>query len=655
MVQATVTRNLKQFTKLPTVGLWNTQIREAINDDYPRKALSLYRQMKQKGVEPNKLTFPFVAKAGAKLSNLKQSQMIHAHVLKSPFSSDVFVGTAIMDMYVKCDHLDSAYNVFEEMPVRDVTLWNVMLLGFAHSGLVDRFFGVFAQMRLEGVHPDAVTIIGLTQAVIEFQDLYLVQAVHSVAIRFGMLDDASLANTIISAYGKSGDLAMAKDVFEMIDLDFKTVVSWNSLIAGYALSGNYWRVVDLYKWMCHYGFRPDISTFVSLFSSCVQPEALIYGRLVHCHVIQSGFDADICVVNTTIAMYSKCGDIDLARQLFEKISSKTCVSWTIMIAVYAEKGNLDEALTLFSNMEAAGEKPDAVTVVSLMSGCGQAGSLEVGRWLENYALSKGLEHSIALCNAAIDMYAKCGCIRDARRVFYCMPQKTVVSWTTMIAGCALNGEFMEALNLFSEMIELGLKPNHITFLAVLQACTHAGFLEKGWECFDLMTNVYGITPALEHYSCIIDLLGRRGNVKQALVLIKKMPVKPDAGIWGTLLNACKIHHNVEIGEYAAHCLSELEPDTAVSYVEMANMYASAERWEGVSRVRALMKCKGIKKSPGQSLVELNGKNHRFGVEERCHPECLRIYEVLNILALHLRKEGFSANSERFLQDEVQLQ
>ncbi|GMH29655.1 hypothetical protein Nepgr_031498 [Nepenthes gracilis] len=292
----------------------------------------------------------------------------------------------------------------------------------------------------------------------------------------------------------------------------------------------------------------------------------------------------------------------LCRQLFESMLWRTCVSWTAMISGYADKGDIDEALALFSGMEAAGEKPDMVTVVSLLSGCGQTGSLELGRWLENYALSNGFGDCVRVSNVLIDMYMKCGCINNAIILFYSMPQKTVVSFTTMISGCALNGEIVEALNIFFRMVKLGLNPNHITFLAILQACNHAGFLEKGLEFFDLMTKEYHIDPGLEHYSCIIDLLGRCGKVKEALKLVKKMPAKPDAGVWGGLLHACKIHHNVEIG-----------------------------RWDGVSRVRGLMKCKGVRKSPGQSHIEVNGKNHRFSVEERFHPECSRIYETLGVL------------------------
>ncbi|KNA15984.1 hypothetical protein SOVF_093400 [Spinacia oleracea] len=612
--------------------------------------------MKQEGSTPDNMTFPFIAKACAKISDLKSSQIIHTQIIKSPFWSDIFVGTAVVNMYVKCSELELAHKVFEKMPLRDVTLWNSMLLGFAHLGSVDRFFVLFQEMRLQGFVPDFITIIGLTQSVIELKDVNLVRGVHGFGIRVGMLNDVSLANTLISGYSKCWDLVSAEGIFDRICSDSRTIVSWNSLIAGHALVGKYYKTFLLYRCMlCNGRHKPDISTFLSLLSSCVQHEALSHGKLVHSHVIQLGCGYDVAVSNTLLTMYSKCGDIDSAWHLFQIMTHKTCISWTAMIGGFVAKGCLDKAYSLFLDMERAGEKPDVVTLLSLLSGCGQTGSLELGRWLDNYALSNGLRDSVIVCNAIVDMYAKCGNVDKAKEVFYSMHSKTVVSWTTMISGHALNGEFIEALELFFKMVRLGLKPNHITFLAILQACTHAGFLEKGMEFFDLMTRVYKLKPGLEHCSCMVDLLGRKGKFKEALAFIESMPFHPDAAIWGALLGACKIHQNVEIGEYAACHLYRLEPQAAASYVEMANMYASAGRWDGVSEVRAQMKCNRVKKIPGQSVIQVDGKNHIFGVEERCHPAVSQIYQVLDILTFQLKKDGASYLTEDLPEHEIKLQ
>ncbi|KAA8530983.1 hypothetical protein F0562_005727 [Nyssa sinensis] len=602
--------------------------------------------MMQQGVEPNNLTFPFAAKACGKLSNLRYSQIIHTHVAKLPFQSDIYVQTALVDMYVKCNGLDYAYDLFVKMPKRDVTSWNSMIVGFAQSGSLDRVSIIFYEMRFDRIRPDSVTIIGLTRSISATKNLKLVSAVHSFGIRIGIAIDVSVANTWIAAYSKCEDLDAAEMVFDGIDAHLRTVISWSSVVAGHAYFRDSFKAINFYRQMLYEGFSPDTSTILSLLSSCVWPETLYQGKVIHSHGIQAGCDLDISVLNTLISMYSKCGDINSARYIFDSMMDKTCVSWTAMIGGYAEKGDLDEALALFHSMAAMGEKPDLVTVLYLISGCGQMGALEIGRWADLYASSNGLK-TILVCNALIDMYAKCGSIRDAQEIFCTMHERTIVSWTTMIGGCALNGEFNKALDYFFLMVDLGIKPNRITFLAVLQACTHAGFLEKGWEFFDMMMKVYGIKPGLDHYSCMADLLGRKGKLKEALNFVQNMPIKPDTGIWGALLSACKNHRDVEIGEYVAHQLFELEPRVSAPYVEMANIYASAGRWDGVAAIRTMMKCNQVIKFPGQSLVQVNGKSYAFTVQDRCHPEGLLIYDTLDGLALQLKEEGYLSDVYEF--------
>eukprot|EP00257_Ricinus_communis_P027954 XP_025015368.1 pentatricopeptide repeat-containing protein At4g19191, mitochondrial isoform X2 [Ricinus communis] len=543
-----------------TINLFNSQIREAVNQNCAHKAISLFRQLKQKGIEPNNFTFPFILKACAKLSNLHYSQVIHTHVIKSPFYSNVFVQTALLDMCVKCHQLDIAYNVFVKMPKRDVTSWNAMLLGFAQLGFSERVFCMFREMRFAGVFPDSVTLMGVSGAISCMKDLELAKSVHSFGIRIGIHNDVSVANTWISLYAKCYDLAMAESVFNGIEVGLRSVVSWNSMIAGYAYLEKRIDALNSYKRMLHDGFMPDISTIVTLLSSCLQPEAVRQGMQVHSHGIRFGCDSEIHVANTLISMYSKFGDVYSARCLFDSMCNRSCVTWTSMISGYAEKGNMDEALKLFNAMEAA--------------------------------------------------------------------------------GCALNGLFKESLDLFYQMIDFGLKPNHVTFLSILQACTHGGFLDKGWECFNMMTKIYKLNPGLDHYSCMADLLGRKGKLKEALEFIKGMPVKPDAAIWSALLTACRIHCNVEMGEHAARHLFEMEPHVSFPYVEMANIYASAGIWDGVARIRTIMKSKRVLKSPGQSLVEVNGKAHAFTVEDRGHLDMEVVYAVLDGLVLQSKEEEF---------------
>ncbi|PWA65757.1 Pentatricopeptide repeat-containing protein [Artemisia annua] len=568
MIKTKVSQISHQFSNLVTVSQWNYAIKEAVNQSQYQNALILFRQMTQKRVQPNHLTFPIIAKACGKL-------------------------------------------------------------GLVQLGDVDKVLSLFKQMRVEGIQPDSLTVIGISQSIMGREGVRLVKAVHSFGIRIGIEVDVSVSNTWVSSYAKVRDLDSAEKLFREIDPRFVTVVSWNSIIAGYGYFNRYSKAISFYKKMLYDGFRPDLSTNLNLLSSISQHEALFAGKLIHCHGIKTGCDSDITILNTLISMYSKCDDLNAARLIFDSMMNKTCVSWTAMIGGYAEKGDLDVALALFDSMEATGLKPDLVTILNLIAGCGETGALEIGRWVEKYAVLNGLKNNLMVLNALIDMYAKCGSLKEAREIFCKMREKTVVSWTSMISGCALNGEFEEALTYFYRMLELGIRPNHITFLAVFQACNHGGFIKKGWEVYNLMTKVYKITPGLDHYSSMADLLARGGKINDALEFIRKMPIKPDVGIWSSLLSACKIHHNVEIGEFAAYNLFEMDPRAAAPYVEMANIYASEGRWDGVMDVRRLMKRNQVVKYPGQSVIQIRGKSYKFTVEDRCHPNGSVIYEVLD--------------------------
>ncbi|XP_074335863.1 pentatricopeptide repeat-containing protein At4g19191, mitochondrial [Apium graveolens] len=634
--KATIIPSYNHISNFSTVTLWNTKIKRAIKQNQLHKSLIYFTQMKQNNIQPNNLTFPFLAKACGKLTNLCNSQIIHTHVVKSPYCLDKYVQTGLVDMYVKCGRIEFAWKVFDEMSERDVASWNVMVLGVCQMGDLSRGLWLFSEMRLSGVEVDSITVIGLVQLGGFVKDVRFVSGVHCLGLRVGVEGDVLVGNTLIASYAKCGDLGSAEKVFYGIGFGCLSVVSWNSLIAGWAYGGQLIKAVGLYRMMLCYGFRPDGSTILNLLTSCVQREALNCGKSLHSHGIKVGCDAYVSVLNTLISMYSKTGDVCSARNVFDSMQEKTCVSWTAMIGCYAEKGDLDEAMVLFQSMEAAGLKPDLVTALYIISGCGQIGALETGRWIHNYAVLNKLRN-LVVSNALMDMYAKCGCMTLAREIFSTMHEKSIVSWTTIISGYALNGEFKEALDHFELMVELGLTPNHVTFLSVLQACNHAGFLEKGWECFHLMVNVYELSPQIEHYSCIADLLGRKGRLREAVEFVQNMRIRPDAGIWGALLSACKIHHNIEIGQYAAERLLEIDPQVAAPYVEMANIYASVGRWDGVSTMRSMMKDNQVTKYPGQSVVQVNGKTHTFTVEERCHPADLLIYDALDGLSLQLKE------------------
>ncbi|WOG82169.1 hypothetical protein DCAR_0101331 [Daucus carota subsp. sativus] len=639
---------MARISNYSTVTLWNTKIKQALKQNQLHKPLILFSQMKQLGIQPDNLTFPFVAKACGELRNLNNSEIIHTHVVKSPYRSDKYVQTSLLDMYVKCCSIDCAYKLFDEMSERDVASWNVMLSGFCQMGFWSRVVGLFSEMRLGGVEADSITIIGLVQLGCLVRDVRFVSSVHCLGMVVGVEVDVKIGNTLIASYAKCGDWDSAEKVFDGIGFDCLTVVSWNSLIAGCAYVGKSVESIGLYRMMLSHGYRPDGGTILNLLTLCDQDGALNCGKSIHSHGIKVGCNKDMSVLNTLISMYSKTGDVRSARNIFDAIKEKTRVSWNAIIGCYAERGDLDEAMALFRSMEASGHKPDLVTALYIISGSGKIGALETGRWIHSYVVLNKFHSNLVVSNALIGMYAKCGCMTLAREIFNTMHEKSIVSWTTIISGYALHGELKEALDHFELMLELGLTPNHVTFLSVLQACNHAGNLNKGWEYFYLMAIVYNLSPEIEHYSCMADLLGRRGKLKEAVEFVQNMRIRPDAGIWGALLSACKIHRNIEIGLYAAERLLAIEPQVGAPYVEMANIYASVGRWDGVSKMRTMMKNNQVTKYPGQSVVQVNGKTHTFTVEGRCHTADVLIYETLDGLNLQLQEKFDSAFIEEMV-------
>ncbi|XP_031485856.1 pentatricopeptide repeat-containing protein At4g19191, mitochondrial [Nymphaea colorata] len=621
----------------PTVSTWNCLIR-LYADSYWDASYSflLYREMRRRANQPDHLTFPFLLKGLGNGGTLSDAVCVHTHVLKSGFLSDLFVQTSLMSFYTKFCCMEYAHQIFDQMSERDTASWNVLIGGYSQKGCLGSVFSVFQGMRrLSYCSPDCITVMSLMQACVGEDNRQVGESIHCLVIKNGMEKDVSVKNTLIAMLGKCEDSESAELLFSEMDPLDRNTVSWNALISGCCCQEDSTGAVNIFNRMLQSDERPDLGTILSLVSALAEFDMLPAGGSIHCYVLKAGFDSNISAGNAIISMYSKCGDAQAAYQVFAEMRTRNRVTWTSIVSGFAQSGCSDEAKQLFKDMLMAGEKPDSVTIVAMLSACSISGDHEYGKWIHDYTIAGGLITNVIVCNALVDMYAKCGSMSDARQVFERMQEKNIISWTTMILGYAMNGEFKEALNIFSEMLKLGIRPNHVTFLAVLSACVHGGLLEKSLQIFHSMTATYHILPRLEHYACVADLLGRQGNIQQALDLIQSMPVRPDAGIWGALLGACRIHHEIEIGEFVAERLLELDP-SAVSHVSMANIYAGEGKWEGAARLRMMMKSKKVKKTPGCSFVQANGSTHSFAVEDRSHPEHRMIYEVVDGLALQLK-------------------
>eukprot|EP01018_Ginkgo_biloba_P029404 Gb_03474 [translate_table: standard] len=628
--------------------LWNVMIRGYANNGFGEEALTIYYQMLREGVQRDNFTFPFVLKACSGLSALQEGKGIHNHIVKTGFESDVFIANSLVNMYAQCGSIDDARQEFDKMPERDVVSWNSMIDGYAQNANVNAALTLFHQMHLTDMKPNAVTIVNALSACVQSTTLQQGKLIHNYAIRSGFASDAFVQNSLVTMYIKCGIIELARRLFDK--MSHRTAVSWNAMIAGYAQNGHANEALALFNQMQVADMKANSVTMVSVLQACAHLGALQQGKWIHDYIIRSGLESDFFVRNSLIDMYSKCGCVRFARELFDKMSKRNVVSWSAMIAGYAQSGLANEALSLFNQMQLEDMIPNSVTMVNVLLACTYLAALQQGKQIHSYIIKSGFESNVVIGTALIDMYAKCGVVGIAHRLFDKMPERNVISWSTMISGYGMHGYGQDALALFLQMQQIGIRPNHITFVSVLYACSHAGLVDEGWQYFDCMIRDYCITPRVEHYACMVDLLGRAGRLDEAHDFIRKMPLEATAGVWGALLSACRIHCNIELGELVAEHLFHLEPDNAGSYVLLSNIYAAVGRWDEVAKLRTMVKDKGLKKTPGCSLIEVNNKVHAFLVGDRSHPQSDKIYATLETLGRQMEEAGYVPNTNFVLHD-----
>lgn len=439
--------------------------------------------------------------------------------------------------------------------------------------------------------------------------------------------------------------------------------------------------------LCDGRVMPNRFTFPSVLKACARASMLREGKQVHGLILKIGFDTDEFVISNLVRMYVmsgfvddayalfcknvvdfdgscemelnkrrldgnvvlwnimidghvRVGDLRSAKKLFDEMPQRSVVSWNAMISGYAQNGHFMEAVNMFQEMQIANIAPNYVTLVSVLPAISRIGALELGKWIHLYAGKNEIEIDDVLGSALVDMYSKCGSIEEALQVFERLPKRNAITWSAIIGGFAMHGRAQDAINYFYLMEKAGVTPNDVAYIGILSACSHAGFVEEGRSFFNHMVKVVGLEPRIEHYGCMVDLLGRAGRLEEAEELIKNMPIEPDDVMWKALLGACKMHKNVEIGERVAETLMELAPHDSGSYVAMSNMYASLGNWEAVAGVRLKMKGMDIRKDPGCSWMEIHGTSHEFLVEDDSHPRAKEIQAMLEEISSKLKLKGY---------------
>ncbi|XP_042482987.1 pentatricopeptide repeat-containing protein At3g46790, chloroplastic-like isoform X3 [Macadamia integrifolia] len=446
-----------------------------------------------------------------------------------------------------------------------------------------------------------------------------------------------VATKLINLYSMCNYLPDARFLFDGIPKD--NVFLWNVLIRGYAWSGPHEAALSLYHQLLISGLKPDNFTFPFVLKACSALSSLQEGGEIHGHAIQMGWEFDVFVGAALIDMYAKCGCVRSARQVFDKILVRDVVFWNSMLAAYSQNGQPDNAVRLCRDMVMVGLRPTVATLVAVISASADVAALSQGREVHGLSWRHGFDSQDKVKTALVDLYAKCGSVHVAQRLFEQLTEKRVISWNALISGYAMHGHAFEALSLFEEMKEES-QPDHVTFVGVLSACSHGGLMDEGWNFFKLMVTKYLIQPTVQHYTCMVDLLGHAGRLDEAYNLIQQMKVRPDSGVWGALLNCCKIHRNVELGERAIEKLIDLEPNDAGNYVILSNIYAQVGNWEGVSKVRKLMKERGLKKSIACSWIEVKNKVHAFLAGDTSHPKSDEIYAEVERLRGLMKDAGY---------------
>ncbi|AEC05463.1 Tetratricopeptide repeat (TPR)-like superfamily protein [Arabidopsis thaliana] len=464
--------------------------------------------------------------------------------------------------------------------------------------------------------------------------------IHAIVLRTGFSEKNSLLTQLLENLVVIGDMCYARQVFD--EMHKPRIFLWNTLFKGYVRNQLPFESLLLYKKMRDLGVRPDEFTYPFVVKAISQLGDFSCGFALHAHVVKYGFGCLGIVATELVMMYMKFGELSSAEFLFESMQVKDLVAWNAFLAVCVQTGNSAIALEYFNKMCADAVQFDSFTVVSMLSACGQLGSLEIGEEIYDRARKEEIDCNIIVENARLDMHLKCGNTEAARVLFEEMKQRNVVSWSTMIVGYAMNGDSREALTLFTTMQNEGLRPNYVTFLGVLSACSHAGLVNEGKRYFSLMvqSNDKNLEPRKEHYACMVDLLGRSGLLEEAYEFIKKMPVEPDTGIWGALLGACAVHRDMILGQKVADVLVETAPDIGSYHVLLSNIYAAAGKWDCVDKVRSKMRKLGTKKVAAYSSVEFEGKIHFFNRGDKSHPQSKAIYEKLDEILKKIRKMGY---------------
>ncbi|KAF2313929.1 hypothetical protein GH714_020690 [Hevea brasiliensis] len=581
----------------PNTFLWTALIHGFTEGHRYENAFSLFINMHRDSVAPLNFTIASVFKALARLGRVKDAEVVYGFALKCGFGFDLIVQNSIIDLFMRCGEVGFARRIFDEMEERDIVSWNSMILGYGNNGLVDIARELFNRMEKRNV----ISWTSIIQGYVKAGEMV------EARVLFERMPEKDLASwkVMLSGYTSAGNLVAARHLFEVMPI--YDVGTWNMMVSGF----------------CKAGDLEDAKVF---FEKMQERNVASWVMMMDGHV--------------------KVGDMEGARCLFDQMPEKNLVAWSTMIGGYAKNGQPRSALELYISFKKQSIKPDETFMLGIISACSQLGVLGTAESVIHDLIGPPLFSNLQLLTSLIDMYAKCGSIERAVKVFQMVDHKDLLCYSTMIAAFANHGLSEDAISLFGEMQKANIKPDRVTFLGVLTACNHGGLIYEGRRFFKQMIDEYGIQPSEKHYACFVDILGRAGCLEEAHSIICSMSIVPSAAIWGALLAACRVHHNVLLAEVAAAELFKIEPHNSGNYVLLCNIYSDAGRWDDIAKVRTMIRENQVKKNRGSSWIELGCVVHEFFMGDNSHFDSENIYFILDLLSKDMKLLGYSMDSKK---------
>ncbi|KAK7350756.1 hypothetical protein VNO77_09684 [Canavalia gladiata] len=648
---------------------WNAMIAGLAENGLVEDAFSLFSSMAKGPMQPNYATVANILPVCASFDrNIAYcyGRQIHSYVLQWPeLSADMSVCNALISFYLKVRRMTEAESLFWAMGARDLVSWNAIIAGYASNGEWLKALHLFGNLvSLETLLPDSVTMVSILPACAQLKNMQAGKQIHAYIFRHPFLyEDTAVGNALVSFYAKLGYTEEAYNMFSMISR--KDLISWNSVFDALGEKRHHSRFLSMLHLMLKLGIRPDSVTILTIIHFCASLLRVEKVKEIHNYSIRTGSllsDTAPTVGNAILDAYSKCGNMEYAHKMFQNLSEKrnlvTCNSlisgyvglgshhdakkifsgmsetdlttWNLMVRVYAENDCPEQALELLYELQAQGMKPDAMTIMSLLPVCTQMASVHLLSQCHGYIIRSCFE-DLHLKGGLLDAYAKCGIISCAYKIFQSSANKDLVMFTAMIGGYAMHGMSEDALWIFSHMLMLGIKPDHVIFTSILSGCSHAGRVDEGLKIFYSIEKIHGMKPTMEQYACVVDLLARGGRISEAYSLVTSLPIEANANLWGTLLGACKIHQEVELGRIIAEQLFKIETKDIGNYIVLSNLYAADARWDGVMEVRRMMRNKDLKKPAGCSWIEVERTNNIFVAGDCSHPQRSIIYCTLHTL------------------------